>query len=551
MSLCHNRDLKIRLGNDRRRFGGDVSSMEWMSGAGTGTRSYDFAYDGLGRLVSADYGEYGDHVVGYGTSYSYDNMGNLLSLSREGDMTSSLKGIVDNLSMTYDGNMLASVSDSAPAPSVTGSTDFRDGVSEAVEYTYDRNGNMTSDLNRKVSLISYNRQNRPARMRHAGGTETFTYLPDGTKRGRTVLGKDRSLSRTEYRGNLVCADDTLKYILFDGGLIAMDGSSPEYLFFLRDHLGSVRVVARPDGNAVQVNHYYPYGMAFAGGGMSGNAGAHPVEGGVSVAGGSLEIGGETGGMELARPGASQPYRFLGNELYTSNSLGLYDFSARMYDPALGRFLSVDPMAETCLNMTPFAYCGNNPIIRVDPEGEIWHIVGGAVVGAVLEGGSALIQGKTGKEIGAAAVRGAIEGGVVAATGGAGLMVGIISNAGASVVGSAVEQVIANDGDIDVKVVGRDALVSGGLSLVTGKTSEALKKAVEKTVSNPSFKQTVKKSVTDEFKTLGRKESKSTIDRVVENKVRQITKEETKNVEYLINFSNYSALATSGYIFNNE
>ena len=551
MSLCHNRDLKIRLGTDRRRFGGDVSSMEWRSGAGTGTRSYDFAYDGLGRLVSADYGEYGDHVVGYGTSYSYDNMGNLLSLSREGDMTSSLKGIVDNLSMTYDGNRLASVSDSAPAPSVTGSADFRDGVSEVVEYTYDRNGNMTSDLNRKVSLISYNRQNRPARIKHSGGTETFTYLPDGTKRERTALGKDWSLSRTEYRGNLVCADDSLKYILFDGGLIAMDGSSPEYLFFLRDHLGSVRVVARPDGKAVQVNHYYPYGMAFAGGGMSGNAGAHPVEGGVSVAGGSLEIGGETGGMELARPGASQPYRFLGNELYTSNSLGLYDFSARMYDPALGRFLSVDPMAETCLNMTPFAYCGNNPIIRVDPEGEIWHIVGGAVVGAVLEGGSALIQGKTGKEIAAAAVRGAIEGGVVAATGGAGLMVGIISNAGASVVGSAVEQVIANDGDIDVKVVGRDALVSGGLSLVTGKTSEALKKAVEKTVSNPSFKQTVKKSVTDEFKTLGRKESKSTIDRVVENKVRQITKEETKNVEYLINFSNYSALATSGYIFNNE
>ena len=552
MSLCHNRDLKIRLGTDRRRFGGDVSSMEWRSGAGTGTRSYDFAYDGLGRLVSADYGEYGDHVVGYGTSYSYDNMGNLLSLSREGDMTSSLKGIVDNLSMTYDGNMLASVSDSAPAPSVTGSADFRDGASMAVEYTYDRNGNMTSDLNRKVSLISYNRQNRPARMRHAGGTETFTYLPDGTKRGRTVLGKDRSLSRTEYRGNLVCADDSLKYILFDGGLIAMDRAEPEYLFFLRDHLGSVRVVARPDGKAVQVNHYYPYGMAFAGGRMSGNAEAHPVTGeGGNVIDGDLEIGGGTGGMELARPGASQPYRFLGNELYTSNSLGLYDFSARMYDPALGRFLSVDPMAETCLNMTPFAYCGNNPIIRVDPEGEIWHIVGGAVVGAVLEGGSALIQGKTGKEIGAAAVRGAIEGGVVAATGGAGLMVGIISNAGASVVGSAVEQVIANDGDIDVKVVGRDALVSGGLSLVTGKTSEALKKAVEKTVSNPSFKQTVKKSVTDEFKTLGRKESKSTIDRVVENKVRQITKEETKNVEYLINFSNYSALATSGYIFNNE
>ena len=65
-------------------------------------------------------------------------MGNLLSLSREGDITSSRKGIVDNLSMTYDGCRLVSVSDSAPGPSVTGSADFRDGVSEAVEYTYGR-----------------------------------------------------------------------------------------------------------------------------------------------------------------------------------------------------------------------------------------------------------------------------------------------------------------------------------------------------------------------------------------------------------------------------
>ena len=82
----------------------------------------------------------------------YDNMDNLLSLSREGDMTSSLKGIVDNLSMTYDGNMLASVSDSAPAPSVTGSADFRDGVSEAVEYTYGRTGNGEHVVGRNLEI---------------------------------------------------------------------------------------------------------------------------------------------------------------------------------------------------------------------------------------------------------------------------------------------------------------------------------------------------------------------------------------------------------------
>ncbi len=446
----------------------------------------------------------------------YDNMDNLLSLSREGDMTSSRKGIVDNLSMTYDGNMLASVSDSAPAPSVTGSADFRDGVSEVVEYTYDRNGNMTSDLNRKVSLISYNRQNRPARMRHAGGTETFTYLPDGTKRGRTVLGKDRSLSRTEYRGNLVCADGTMKYILFDGGLIAMDGASPEYLFFLRDHLGSVRVVARPDGKAVQVNHYYPYGMAFAGGRMSGNAEAHPVTGeGGNVIDGDLEIGGGTGGMELARPGASQPYRFLGNELYTSNSLGLYDFSARMYDPALGRFLSVDPMAEGYRHLSPYAYCAGNPVVYADKDGQvIGRVVVGAVVGAAINGGIALLSGESGREVLGAVARGAVDGGIAGLTFGMSMgttlagkiavsaAVGAATSTASSTVGQLVES-----GGVD----GREVATDAALGAVTGGASQVfplnkLEKASKKATSNLSpsnYVETARKEVKKEWRSSGK------------------------------------------------
>ena len=447
-------------------------------------------------------------ITCYGTGYCYDNMGNLLSLSREGDMTSSRKGIVDNLSMTYDGNMLASVSDSAPAPSVTGSADFRDGASMAVEYTYDRNGNMTSDLNRRISSVSYNRQNRPARIKHSGGTETFTYLPDGTKRGRTVLGKDWSLSRTEYRGNLVYAGDSLKCILFDGGLIAMDGASPEYLFFLRDHLGSTRVVARSNGKAVQVNHYYPYGMAYASGRMSGNAEAHPVEGGVSVAGGSLEIGGETGGMELARPGASQPYRFLGNELYTSNSLGLYDFSARMYDPALGRFLSVDPMAEGYRHLSPYAYCAGNPVVYVDKDGQvIGRVVVGAVVGAAINGGIALLSGDSGREVLGAAARGAIEGGVAGLTFGMSMgttlagkiavsaAVGAATSTASSTVGQLVES-----GGVDGREVATDAALGAVTGGVMQKASSKLWNAREKTINNLSpskYVETVEKEVKKE------------------------------------------------------
>ncbi len=284
----------------------------------------------------------------------YDNMDNLLSLSREGGITSSRKGIVDNLSMTYDGNMLASVSDSAPAPSVTGSADFR-------------------------------------------------------------------------------------------------------------------------------------------GGMSGNAGAHPVEGGVSVAGGSLEIGGETGGMELARPGASQPYRFLGNELYTSNSLGLYDFSARMYDPTLGRFLSVDPMAEGYRHLSPYAYCAGNPAVYVDKDGQvIGRVVVGAVVGAAINGGIALLSGESGREVLGAAARGAIEGGVAGLTFGMSMgttlagkiavsaAVGAATSTASSTVGQLVES-----GGVDAKVVATDAAVGAVTGGVMQKASSKLWNAREKTINNLS------------------------------------------------------------------
>jgi RHS repeat-associated protein len=50
----------------------------------------------------------------------------------------------------------------------------------------------------------------------------------------------------------------------------------------------------------------------------------------------------------------------------------YDFEARTYDPAVGRFLTVDPLAEKYPWVSPYAYCGNNPINRIDPNGLAWR-----------------------------------------------------------------------------------------------------------------------------------------------------------------------------------
>jgi RHS repeat-associated protein len=70
----------------------------------------------------------------------------------------------------------------------------------------------------------------------------------------------------------------------------------------------------------------------------------------------------------------QPYKYGNKELDEMNGLNLYDFLARGYDPAIGRFMSIDPLAEKYPWMSPYAYCGNNPITRVDKDGREWTYI---------------------------------------------------------------------------------------------------------------------------------------------------------------------------------
>jgi RHS repeat-associated protein len=65
---------------------------------------------------------------------------------------------------------------------------------------------------------------------------------------------------------------------------------------------------------------------------------------------------------------AQPYKYNGKELDNMNGLNWYDYSARHYDPAIGRFTTIDPLAEKYYNVSPYAYCHNNPINRIDPTG---------------------------------------------------------------------------------------------------------------------------------------------------------------------------------------
>ncbi|MEZ4826250.1 MAG: RHS repeat-associated core domain-containing protein [Bacteroidia bacterium] len=79
------------------------------------------------------------------------------------------------------------------------------------------------------------------------------------------------------------------------------------------------------------------------------------------------------GMELSGPafvGGGNPYRYTGKELETDLEIGLYDYGARWYDPAAGRWWGVDAMAEKYYGWSGYNYVMGNPLKYIDPNGQL-------------------------------------------------------------------------------------------------------------------------------------------------------------------------------------
>ena len=65
----------------------------------------------------------------------------------------------------------------------------------------------------------------------------------------------------------------------------------------------------------------------------------------------------------------QQFKYNGKEFNPMSGINLYDYGARFYDPAIGRFTTQDPLAEKYGPTSPYVYCLNNPMNCVDPDGK--------------------------------------------------------------------------------------------------------------------------------------------------------------------------------------
>ena len=216
--------------------------------------------------------------------------------------------------MNYSGNRLVSAGNAA--------------------FEYDAKGRQVMSAYGSGLSTVYNRLDLPQRHTTGDGTVVdYKYAFDGRKLQEKVTA-GASVTQRDYSGEFLYEGGVLKKILFDGGYVINGESGPVYMFFLKDHLGSVRAVVSETGGVQQINHYYPYGDLVP---------------------------------NTSNDSSGNRYKYTGKE--SGDEIGLYDFSARFLHTRFGRFTTIDPLAEKYPGISPYVYCNGNPVNFVDPDGK--------------------------------------------------------------------------------------------------------------------------------------------------------------------------------------
>lgn len=278
------------------------------------TSDSTYEYDALHRLIAST-------ENGVSKTFRYDEFGNCVEITENGASTQFRYNVLNQLiEKSQNGETIAL-------------------------YEYDGRGNLISETeNGNTTRYFYNKMNRLSRVENSDGTVT-EYLWDGmgNRVGKTSNGKTEyyalDLSKTHHNVLSVKQGETRKSLLWDGKLLG-ENSNSEKRWFFSDHIGSVTAATDSRGRLTDVFGYDAFGNS-----ISASSQNHPGFG------------------------------FAGLQ-YDSESAN-YFAQRRMYSPRAGRFISKDKeryiYTAVPESVNLYAYCRNNPLTFVDPEGNDCYI----------------------------------------------------------------------------------------------------------------------------------------------------------------------------------
>jgi len=379
---------------------------------------YAYHYDKLGQLVRVD-----DNVAGYTYTYQYDKAGNITYKH-----THYLASPDDGVGSPIDTDFY-DYSTSAWGDLLTG---YNSGT-----ITYDTIGNPLTYHN--GFTFTWEQGRRLAEARNGSIEIFFKYNDEGIRTSKTV----NNVKHTYYlSGSRILAEEwgnNLLIYLYDaeGSPIGMQYRKSTYsensfvtYWFEKNLQGDIIAVYDENGTKLVSYTYDAWGNVTT---TYHNSGASTAA-------------------------QYNPFRYRG--YYYDSELGFYYLNSRYYDPETGRFISPDttdiltatPMALTDKNL--FAYCDNNPVMRMDIGGEFWNWLIGAAVGDVsgLIGQvvSDIVTSVVNNEItisswetyAGSVIGGALGGAVLGGTGNV-TLAGIVSDASTTLIGQSLEKAFSD------------------------------------------------------------------------------------------------------------
>ena len=211
------------------------------------------------------------------------------------------------------------------------------------------------------------------------------------------------------------------------------------------------MVVNKNGTIEQVTHYYPYGGVIG---------------------------------DISTNENVQKYKFEGKELDRTFGLDNYDIHARQYYAMMPSWNRIDRKAEDYYQISPYSYCGGDPVNKIDRDGNVPAVVIGAVIGGVWKGAEAAYYGKNWEQVASAALGGAIDGAITAS--GGSIIKSIVNGAVGGSVGELVSQFVDcctdNRQYLDFEGIG----ISGATGALTGGVVGVATKIATPQICKPEY-----------------------------------------------------------------